>query len=50
MLTFNYLSFCHFVYKNINNRFIDFLYKMTEWEIIEGKHLIKSILWENVPF
>ena len=29
---------------------IDFLYEITEWWAIEGKHLIKIILQDKVPF
>ena len=26
------------------------MYKMMKWQAIAGKHLIKLILWDSVPF
>ena len=30
--------------------FNDILYKMTQWQAIECKHVIKINLWQSVPF
>ena len=60
MLIFNRLSFHHFVQEVneiqcLNNssswilNLIDSLYQMVELQAIQGKHLIKIILWESVP-